>query len=780
MAESMPTSGTAWNNVQPREVAGFVGVCFALSALFGGCAGRPVDGGDVTEAGRGGASHAAAGQTDADLGGANPTATGGADAIVGGAAPTAAGGATGAAGTITGKAGESTERCDSPTDPHNCGRCGHDCTTLPYVNPAQIACVNGECSYGEGACLPGFAHCSGEEGCRDDLTTVNHCGSCENQCAEPTRFCSSPAGVAPTCVAKCPVGTLNCGSQCVDVRSNVAHCGACSSPCRYDNGVARCEGGQCVAAGCFPGFADCSELGGCETYLDTFDNCARCGDSCSADRAAGHCEAGQCVVECHAGFESCDASSRDCETSINTASDCGACGQACSGQRPLCSGGTCVAECAGPQLSECSGACVNLTSDPAHCGACDAACQTFQACVEGSCSPRYVRTSFLNGADVMPNDIAMGPDGSVFVSTDTAVMKLNRDGSLAWTRGFAGEGTRVGLLALTPSGSVVLSLGFRGTIDLDPTDQGTELHTAPTDTAAAAIVALADDGSFVWARSFPAVGEPFDAVSEPGAVAIDSSGAIYVTGLFRGGLQLEPGASPLATSHALSGFLLKLAPNGDLVWARAFNDCELDLGVPVIDAKNVLWVGSTLMGACQIEPGNAASQFSATSLQEGVLLRFDALSGAYVGGRAEPSSMSFYRMLAVDGHAGFFLSSTDQDEQSQVLTIDTAGAQNLLWSQKDLDANSMAPSPEGGLVVIGNTRRGPGPLPEGLFVTQLDAAGQPLWMFPLANRYALARAVAANATDFVIVGNTSSTSDFDPGETNASFGPGIFISRYAF
>ena len=50
-----------------------------------------------------------------------------------------------------------------------------------------------------------------------------------------------------------------------------------------------------------------------------------------------------------------------------------------------CRGGACV--CADPALDDCGTACVDTTSDPAHCGGCGAACDPGEGCVAGACVP---------------------------------------------------------------------------------------------------------------------------------------------------------------------------------------------------------------------------------------------------------------------------------------------------------------------------------------------------------------------------------------------------------
>ena len=66
------------------------------------------------------------------------------------------------------------------SDEHNCGACGHDCTSLPHVTGAVTCAVGGTCSFTASSCAPGWAHCSSnpDDGCETDITQPSQCGGC--------------------------------------------------------------------------------------------------------------------------------------------------------------------------------------------------------------------------------------------------------------------------------------------------------------------------------------------------------------------------------------------------------------------------------------------------------------------------------------------------------------------------------------------------------------------------------------------------------------------------
>jgi hypothetical protein len=80
---------------------------------------------------------------------------------------------------------------------------------------------------------------------------------------------------------------------------------------------------------------------------------------------------------CGAGRTACGD---DCVDVRSDPNHCGGCGIACTGA-DACQLGTCC----GAAEEVCSGRCVDLSSDPRHCGVCDRACDTGLRCSAGTC-----------------------------------------------------------------------------------------------------------------------------------------------------------------------------------------------------------------------------------------------------------------------------------------------------------------------------------------------------------------------------------------------------------
>lgn len=329
------------------------------------------------------------------------------------------------------------------TNINNCGECGFACPPPTYTDNGLdlnvYSCAEGRCVLGCGA-LSGFADCNGvvDDGCETSLRTNDNCGGCGVKCSDPNKPCVNIPGTHQY-MCGCPSGMSACETtdpdgntilKCVDLTNDDSHCGACGNECDpavgegplLPNTKFGCLASKCGRLKCVGGilnyWGDCDndiyipgqgyrvnpDSNGCEINAMVDDHCMACGQKapdgqfcfleiqgmvpipvigCApgqtfcgspADEASGLPPVGVCV-DLSSDPANCGACNRVCPGGINAVCDFGACSITCSQ-------GT--ADCNGDPADGCE---TNTNSNPNHCGSCGAVCDVWagQACVQGQC-----------------------------------------------------------------------------------------------------------------------------------------------------------------------------------------------------------------------------------------------------------------------------------------------------------------------------------------------------------------------------------------------------------
>ena len=198
-----------------------------------------------------------------------------------------------------------------------------DATAIACTDFAAVSCAVAPCPAGQRSCC----------GACVPLDTDENCGGCGVHCA---------AGMVcrdGTCASSCYTDFTHCGDRCVNLANDPAHCGACGTVCPAGES---CGGGHCGA--CKPPMFVCN--GVCVDTSHDPNNCGSCGSACTN----GFCQSGVCVCEC---------------------------------TPPQ----TCCMVPSGPACGVFSSECIDLQSDPQHCGTCMTnICPAGHTCTFGVCS----------------------------------------------------------------------------------------------------------------------------------------------------------------------------------------------------------------------------------------------------------------------------------------------------------------------------------------------------------------------------------------------------------
>ncbi|WP_437734842.1 MXAN_6577-like cysteine-rich protein [Sorangium sp. So ce1335] len=160
----------------------------------------------------------------------------------------------------------------------------------------------------------------------------------------------------------CDDGQSPCAGACVDTQADPDHCGECGSACASGQ---RCEAGECTGERDGDGGGGSGAGGG---------GAGSPGGAGEEEDAAG----GSGGMLCAPGLAACDGA---CVDVTSDPQHCGGCETRCA-RDETCTDGACLCKAG---LEACAGKCVDLTRSQEHCGRCDAACGPGLVCQEGTC-----------------------------------------------------------------------------------------------------------------------------------------------------------------------------------------------------------------------------------------------------------------------------------------------------------------------------------------------------------------------------------------------------------
>ncbi len=496
--------------------------------------------------------------------------------------------------------------------------------------------------------------------------------------------------------------------------SCVAACGS-SSP---STGAGGGSGGSSTTSGTAGGGTGAQDPGPCndgvkaggETDVDCGGQCPRCNDG-KACKGSGDCLSNTCIGSVCVQ-PSCDDMIKDGkETDV----DCGgACSTACADGKSCKEGGDCA-----------SGVCTAFVCQGSSCK--DGAKNGSETGVDcgGSC-PRC-------------------PDGQPCATSNdcqsTLCTSMVCETNLVWGKALGDAAAQiVNGVAVDAQGFTLVVGTFTGTIDLG---NGPLVSAGGTDILLARIDPA---GNTVWSKRF---GDAADQVGS--AVAVDGTGAAYITGSVKGTVDFGLGPLANAGDPLTDLYVAVFASSGTAVSSKRFAATFAQAGtaIAVNDAHEILLggtFGSSADLGCGVLPGAGGAdvflaklsalgvcawskRFGDAADQDVASVAYDGAGNALAGGRFAGAINLGGAMFTMSGgaHGGF------------AVKLDPLGAHlfstALGNTVTDQEVQGIAADPSGNVLLSGTFTGtldvGGGPLQSAgqgdFFVIKLDPGGSPVW-----------------------------------------------------
>jgi hypothetical protein len=276
-------------------------------------------------------------------------------------------------------------------------------------------------------------------------------------------------------------------------------------------------------------------------------------------------------------------------------------------------------------------------------------------------------------------------------SVDIFVSKFDSAGNFIWAKGVGSTGIDGGGgITFDSTGNIYVSGDFSEAVDFDPGIGVTNLTSAGgTDVF---ISKFDSAGNFIWARN---VGGTSDEGSSPNV--LDSSGNIYLTGLFKGTGDFDPGigVTNLTSKGDFDGFVLKLDSSGNYIWAKGFGSTALDEAFSVsVDGNGGVLTTGTFPGTVDFDPGDGSADLTpaGSSSSDAFILKLDS-SGNYlwakqIGGTG--SDRGYANVVDQTGmiyFSGVFSGTADFDPGVGTKTLTSSVGRSIFISKLDSSGN---------------------------------------------------------------------------------------------
>ena len=222
---------------------------------------------------------------------------------------------------------------------------------------------------------------------------------------------------------------------------------------------------------------------------------------------------------------------------------------------------------------------------------------------------------------------------------DGFISKIGSDGSLDWA-GFVGSVFTDRMRGVTTDSSGnIYATGFyhawpTGTMDFDP-GSGSSI-TLPKSSSAydAYVIKVGSDGNGVWAKAFETTSDNSNGNRQGGAVAVDGSGNVHVTGWVDANdtVDFDPGSGTTAftADNSVDVFGVKLNSSGNLVWARQFETEGTYQGEGhgvAVDGSGNVYIAGSYFGHMDFDPGSGEAWWVALThkaLQDAFVVKLDS------------------------------------------------------------------------------------------------------------------------------------------------------------
>jgi hypothetical protein len=232
-----------------------------------------------------------------------------------------------------------------------------------------------------------------------------------------------------------------------------------------------------------------------------------------------------------------------------------------------------------------------------------------------------------NKGNVYLTGILLGESsiGSYYVNNKSCIRfiaKLNSAGEVLWVNQLSGKilGKDIGV---DSDGNVILICSYSNNISVGKYDMQS---TGEQDIC---IIKYANNGKLLWSKSFNGIG-----VDEISSSISDDDDNIYLAGNFNNAIRFDK--TELFSNGMQDAFIVKLEPDGNVLWARSLGGLENDRGTKLVfDNQDNIMMGGMFAGSVYsindtLITNKYPDIFFASYSNDGTLISSTSIGGPYI------------------------------------------------------------------------------------------------------------------------------------------------------
>lgn len=370
-------------------------------------------------------------------------------------------------------------------------------------------------------------------------------------------------------------------------------------------------------------------------------------------------------------------------------------------------------------------------------------------------------------------------------TTSCFVQKVDASANFVWAVRYGGN--TVDGISKDASGNLLLCGFFYGTADFDPGPGTYTLASISGSLPNTYALKLDPNGNFLWAVRFG------DSNTTAKDISNDAAGNVFITGMFSGVQDFDPGAGTfnMGTATVAGGYILKLDANGNFVFAKEMKSISTGAGttgtsIELDGLGNIITTGY-FGGTVDFDPSAATYTLGASGSANDIFIEKLDASGNFIWAHAigTPTASDLAYAVTIDASnniysSGNFANTVDFDPGAGVTTLTATGTSdayiwkldvngNFVWAKNmGTNANALCHDAVGDIYSIGTGSTGDDIDPgagtytvNGSYIQKLDASGNFVWgrdygVFPMFND------ISVNGSDIYFTGRYLGTVDFDP------------------